>query len=226
MEASELGMRSIEHMQDEIGGYCEDAETCEPLFDTFRRNGTWQTPMLVIRRNLASLNDANVVENRSLRFAPAYLREEWETNRTRRLSQPNDDSSAPDLFARVKELAGALHEARVPLLVGSDAGDSYSLAGFSLHDELALLVEVGMTEWEVIRAATLGAAEYLEAADSLGTVEAGKVADLVLLEANPLDDIRNTRRIRAVILNGRLLDREALDAMFDQIELGISAERD
>ncbi len=225
MEASDLGMRSIEHMQDEIGGYCEDEETCEPLFDTFRRNGTWQTPVLVMRRYLASLDVANVVENPSLRFAPVYLREEWEAIRARRRTQQSD-FPAPALLTRVKELAGALHEARVPILAGSDAGDFYSLAGFSLHDELALLVEAGMTEWEVIRAATLGAAEYLEVVDSLGTVEAGKVADLVLLEANPLDDIHNTRRIRAVILNGRVLDRQAMDLLFDQIETDQSAERD
>jgi imidazolonepropionase-like amidohydrolase len=109
--------------------------------------------------------------------------------------------------------------ARVPILVGSDAGDLYCLAGFSLHDELVLLVEAGMTEWEVLRAATLGAAEYLELADSLGTVEAGKLADLVLLEANPLDDIRNTRNIRAVIVNGQFLDRETMDALLQQFAL-------
>ncbi len=166
-----------------------------------------------------------MVENPSLRFAPVYLREEWEAIRARRRTQQSD-FPAPALLTRVKDLASALHEARVPILAGSDAGDFYSLAGFSLHDELALLVEAGMTEWEVIRAATLGAAEYLEVVDSLGTVEAGKVADLVLLEANPLDDIHNTRRIRAVILNGRVLDRQALDAHFNQIETGQSAERD
>ena len=226
MEASELGMRSIEHMQDEIGGYCDDEETCEPLFDTFRCNGTWQTPVLVIRRNTAFFDDMGVVEHPSMRFAPAYLREEWEAARARRRSAPQNYSPAPELFTRVKELAGALHEAGIPILTGSDAGDFYSLAGFSLHDELAVLVDVGMTEWEVIRAATLGAAEYLEAVDSMGTVEAVKVADLVLLEANPLDDIRNTRRIRAVISNGRLLDRQALDAQCDRIESGISTGKD
>lgn len=76
----------------------------------------------------------------------------------------------------------------------------------------------GLTEAEALRAATLGPAQYLGATDSLGTVEAGKAADLVLLDANPLEDIANTQRIRAVVTRGRLFDRAALDALLAEVE--------
>jgi imidazolonepropionase-like amidohydrolase len=78
---------------------------------------------------------------------------------------------------------------------------------------VAIFVEAGLTPLEALRTATLNPARYLEATDSLGTVEAGKLADLVLLEANPLEDIANAQRIRAVVLNGCILDRDALDAL-------------
>lgn len=82
--------------------------------------------------------------------------------------------------------------------------------GFGLHDELRLLVEAGLTPLQVLQSATLNPARFLGRTDDLGTVEAGKLADLVLLDANPLEDIGNTRRIRAVVVDGRLLERPAL----------------
>jgi imidazolonepropionase-like amidohydrolase len=113
-----------------------------------------------------------------------------------------------------------LHEVRemraagVMILAASDFGAPLVVPGFDLHAELARLVDdLGMTPSEALRAATLDPARFLGMADSLGTVEAGKLADLVLLDADPLADIRNTRRIRAVVANGRLLDRRALDRL-------------
>nr|MBA3890204.1 amidohydrolase family protein [Gemmatimonadaceae bacterium] len=92
-----------------------------------------------------------------------------------------------------------------------DASDEpFVYAGASLHEELALLVASGLTPLQALQAATLNPARYLSATDSLGTVAPGKLADLVLLDANPLEDIRNTQRIHAVVLNGRLLARAAL----------------
>jgi len=99
------------------------------------------------------------------------------------------------------------------LLAGSDAGYSFIFHGRSLHDELALLVRAGLTPLQALQAATVNPARYLGLADSLGTVAENKLADLVLLDADPLIDIRNTTRIRAIIADGRLLDRAGLDEL-------------
>ncbi|HEV2884965.1 MAG TPA: amidohydrolase family protein, partial [Pyrinomonadaceae bacterium] len=104
-----------------------------------------------------------------------------------------------------------MHEAGMDLLVGSDVPVLNIFPGFSFHDEMALFVsELGMTPAEVIERATRRSARFLRISDSVGTVERGKVADLVLLEANPLEDIRNTRRITAVILRGTLYDTDGI----------------
>jgi imidazolonepropionase-like amidohydrolase len=105
-----------------------------------------------------------------------------------------------------------MHEAGMDLLVGSDIAVLNVFPGYSIHDEMALFVtELGMTPAEVIERTTSRSARFLRIADSVGTVERGKVADLVLLEANPLQDIRNTRRIAAVVLRGALYDSSGLD---------------
>jgi len=110
-------------------------------------------------------------------------------------------------------LVGPMNRAGVPLLAGTDCPNPYVYPGFSLHDELGLLVRAGLTPAEALRTATINPARFLGVTDSLGSVATGKVADLVLLEANPLDDIANTKRIRAVIRGGRLLDRGALNQL-------------
>ena len=217
-EASDLGMLSIEHMRVETGGFCEEvgAANCEELFSVFRRNSTWQTPTLLVRRNRAFLDRPVVAENSSLRYAPNYLRDEWAGTRRERLDSESFDELRRR-YAVERELAGALHRARVPILAGSDAGDLYSVAGFSIHEELVLLVDAGLSAKEALRAATSAPAEYLAATDSLGTIAEGKLADLVLLGGDPLEDIGNTRRVRAVVRDGRLYDRTDLDRILDQI---------
>jgi imidazolonepropionase-like amidohydrolase len=101
----------------------------------------------------------------------------------------------------------------VPLLAGTDAPMPEVYPGASLHDELALLVAAGLSPREALRAATLGAAEFLGIAADAGSIAVGKRADLVLLGADPLRDIGNTRRIEAVVLRGRLLRRADLDTL-------------
>ena len=217
-EASELGMRSIEHMRAEIGGFCAELrpEECADLFTVLRENGTWQTPTLLVSRNSAFLDRPEVLGQSGLRYAPPYLVAEWDGIRTRRLETEDFDEDRRR-FTEEKELAARLHRARIPLLAGSDSGDTYTVAGFSIHDELALLVEAGLSPRDALNAATSAPAQYLGMTDCLGSVAEGKMADFVLLEANPLEDIHNTRTIRAVVRDGRLYDRDELDEILARL---------
>ena len=96
------------------------------------------------------------------------------------------------------------------MLIGSDAPNPGSVPGIGLHRELELFVKVGYTPYEALRIATRDAAEFAGVIDSIGTIERGRLADLVVLDANPLVDIRNARRIRAVVLQGRVLTADTL----------------
>lgn len=107
-------------------------------------------------------------------------------------------------------------------MAGTDFTVRYIYPGFSLHDELALLVEGGLTPMEALQTATRNPAEYLGMLNAFGTVEKGKTADLVLLEANPLEDIKNTRRIAAVMVGGKLLPKEQLQQILADVEAAAS----
>ena len=114
-----------------------------------------------------------------------------------------------------------MHRAGVPILAGTDLSLAYVYPGFSLHDELAFLVEAGLPPLEALKAATIGPARFLGMEGTLGTVEAGRTADLVLLDADPLADIQNTRRISGVVVNGRWLGPEELKKMLEGAAAGI-----
>jgi imidazolonepropionase-like amidohydrolase len=104
-----------------------------------------------------------------------------------------------------------LNDAGVPIMTGTDNVGT-------IHDELALLVEAGLTPLQALQAATLNPARFVEQLDEMGTIEPGKLADLVLLDANPLDDITNTQKIRAVVANGRLYRRADLDGLLAKLD--------
>jgi imidazolonepropionase-like amidohydrolase len=114
-------------------------------------------------------------------------------------------------------LIKSMHRAGVQIMAGSDFSDWALVAGVDLHNELALLVESGFTPMEAIQAATVKPANFLGMADSLGTIEVGKVADLVLLDADPLEDISHTRKIRAVVVGGRLVPVAELRYRFTEV---------
>jgi imidazolonepropionase-like amidohydrolase len=106
-----------------------------------------------------------------------------------------------------------LREAGIPILAGTDTGVAFSIPGWSLHDELGLLVEAGLPAPEALLAATRDPARALDLEDEIGTIRPGLVADLLLLRGDPLEDIENTRRIEAVVLRGELLRRAELDSI-------------
>jgi imidazolonepropionase-like amidohydrolase len=124
-------------------------------------------------------------------------------------------------YKRATSQVRGMHQAGVPLLAGTDTpGVPYVFPGFSVHDELALFVaEGGFTPLEALQAATLDPVRFLGREKDLGTVEPGKLADPVLLDADPLVDIHNTTKIAAVVANGRLLPRQELDRMLADVEV-------
>ncbi len=195
-----------------------DSKKAAALFERFVKNGTWQCPTLTVLRSTSHLDEGEFRKDPRLRFMPSEVRSRWER---RTETQPNlrsfeNLSVAKKVYPQYFRLVAAMNRAGVRFLAGTDTGNPYCFPGFSLHDELALLVEAGLTPLEALQAATVNAAEFLGVKETLGTIEKGKSADLVLLDANPLEDIRNTQKINAVILNGRLFDRQALDQMLDR----------
>jgi len=125
-----------------------------------------------------------------------------------------DQAREEETFESVKKMTGAMFRASVPLLAGTDCGNPYTSPGFGLHDELMLLVESVLTPLAALQAATLNPAIFVRGRDKYGSIERGKIADLVLLDGDPLADIHNTPRISAVFLGGREFDRAEADGHF------------
>jgi imidazolonepropionase-like amidohydrolase len=110
-----------------------------------------------------------------------------------------------------------MNKAGVPLLAGTDNNNPFVVPGFDLHDELELFVTAGLTPLQALRTATINPAKYLDVAGRFGKVAPGMTADLLLLDADPTIDIKNTRRIFAVVSNGNVYDRAALDMMLARV---------
>ena len=189
------------------------------LATLFVKNGTWQVPTLVTGNVMAYANDqAAFVNDARLSYIPLAQRESWAPthNMFIRFSPPEYFDARRAAFQKTLDLIGDLHRAGVPFLAGTDSDGAYTYYGFSLHDELAFLVRAGFTPMEALQSATVKPAQFLGLASQLGTIAVGKQANLVLLDANPLDDIHNTRKIRAVVLNGRYFDHAALNLLLAQ----------
>jgi 8-hydroxy-5-deazaflavin:NADPH oxidoreductase len=195
----------------------QDEARCRRLAERFVANRTWQVPTLVSLRGKAYLREMAAADDpRSRYFTPPsrwtgdtpfefpMTEEQWEILQAQ--------------YEREKKVVGMMASAGVAFLTGSDTPTPWAFPGFGLHDELELLVEAGLTPLQALRAATLNPARFFGLTDDLGTIAEGKLADVVLLDANPLEDIRNTRRIRAVVVNGRLLDRAAIDRLLADVE--------
>jgi hypothetical protein len=161
---------------------------------------------LTVRYNITHLDDPALASDPRIRYVPRFVRQRW-VDRAEALDRgPEREAAEQAQYRREVAIVGLLFRAGVPILAGTDELNPYCLPGFSLHDELARLVAAGLTPLAALQAATLNPARFLHATDSLGTVEAGKLADLVLLDGDPLADIHNVSRIAAVIANGRLID--------------------
>ncbi len=202
-------------------------EKAAALFRTFVRNGTWHTPTLALLAGFARERDEDFVNDPHRRYLPKMYTDAWNPRNIfylRDLSPQDYDALNARMHAlldRYKKLVGDMHRAGVEFLAGTDAsGWNPVLPGFGLHEELALLVASGFTPMEALQTATRNPARYFGKLDEMGTVEAGKAADLVLLDADPLTDIRNTQKIAAVVMRGAYYARKDLDAMLERAACG------
>ena len=241
IEASNAGQKSIEHLTGVFEGcstvedelltgpkglkrFLEtfDDEKCAALMAVFVKNRTWQAPTLVWERGGNLLDQRDLQHDTRARYVPPS----WKNGTWRRFTedilkdQANDDLQTRQRFvAKELEVVRAMHRAGIPFLAGTDtAAGVYVFPGFSLHEEMQLLVQAGFTPLEALQCATRNPAEYLGKLGEMGTVEKGKVADLVLLDANPLDNIANTQRIAGVVVAGRYLSRADLDQLLRGVE--------
>jgi cytosine/adenosine deaminase-related metal-dependent hydrolase len=179
-----------------------------------------------VNRVYAPYADPVLTHDSRLRYVTRERREQWHQRLASLSDSLKGDSATRKLVFETKlEVVGEMNRAGVGILAGTDVAAPYVLPGFSLHDELALLVRAGLTPVQALQAATHNPARFLAATDSLGSIERGKLADLVLLEANPLADIRNTKRIRGVVVNGRYLDHAALDVLLTEVERRVASGR-
>jgi imidazolonepropionase-like amidohydrolase len=240
-EVAAAGQRTIEH-QMTIATACSDAGNrrpvnsfaeaiqrqveaarafnparCQLLYDALRRNGTWMVPTFTSKRADGWQNEPEFRADDRLRYFDADARRLIDPPQQTPADLP-DPAVARELFAFDQKVVGEMVRAGVGILAGTDSMNPYVFPAFSLHDELALLVDAGLSPLAALQAATSNAAKFMGAVDRYGAVAPGKAADLVLLDADPLADIHNTTRIRAVFLGGKLFDRAALDALLARAE--------
>jgi imidazolonepropionase-like amidohydrolase len=240
-EASNAGQKSIEHytgifegcstIEDELlkgpKGPRRVVETysdakCAALIALLAKNHTWQVPTLIWERGQWLIDDLDLSQSPGAKYAAASLRTKTYKKFTESILKELDTDPVTyrrQFVAKELEMTLAMHRAGVPLMAGTDsAAGVYVMPGFSLHQELELFVKAGLTPMEALQTATLNPAKFLGRTRDFGTVEKGKLADLVLLDANPLDDISNTQKISAVVLAGRYLSRAELDGILKDVE--------
>jgi imidazolonepropionase-like amidohydrolase len=189
------------------------SEAARRLVAAIAARKVWVDPTLMVFWGTLFFADLpEVADHPDNARVPERLREFWARDRKTRLANYSSGPLARRraTFRKYMDLVAMLHRAGVPLLAGTDAPEPQVPPGTSLHHELELLVESGVPAGDALAAATLNNARVLRQEANLGGIRAGKLADLVLLDANPLDDIRNTRRIHRVVRGGRLLDPAAI----------------
>lgn len=164
-------------------------------------SATWNVPTQLLFENVVSEQSPEDLSSRpEMRFMPSSTVRNWMTAKQQFLADDYDANAARRSIELRRQLIKALHDAGAKLLLGSDAPQIFNVPGFSLHRELELLVESGLTPFEALRTGTVNAADYLGV--KAGRIQPGYRADLLLLDDDPLADIRNTQRIHGVMLNG------------------------
>jgi imidazolonepropionase-like amidohydrolase len=242
-EASDAGQHSIEHIDFILVAAAEpshrqqvleqynanpgiladfySATQAAAIARRLHKNGTWLCPTLTWSEE-TPMDEFDAKTDPRSRYLPGFVIDKvWP-----KLLEIDQLNVAPEkikanrlrVTPKIADLIRTLHAEGVPFLAGTDTPVPSVYPGFSLHEEMAYLVQAGLTPMEALQTATRNPAQYLGILASSGTIEIGKRADLVLLDANPLDDIHNTRKISAIVVNGKLIDSDARETLLRQVE--------
>jgi imidazolonepropionase-like amidohydrolase len=223
LHAIEMGQETFDH----IDGYAEYLDGDKPemdakkLADVVKRSkaaGVWIVPTMALWEVLFDTIDLKTLRGYpELKYVSQGAVDQWTKAWNDRLDQMPRDAANNVINNRMKILR-ALSDGGVKILMGTDAPQQFSVPGYSLHRELQRMSAAGMTPYEILVSGTRNVGDYFAKSDSFGTVEKGKRADLVLVDANPLQDIANVAKISGVMVRGRWMARADLDKRLAKIE--------
>ena len=221
-EVIDAGQRDIEHLNNfelwrqRSGGTEYKPEACRPLWEMMASRGVWSGPTLAAMAEIAQIGTpASTVSAEHQAYATKSIRALWAANQG---ASPYAAAAARVLRQRA-ETGAIVTKDMANAGVGILAGCDTMIAGFCVHEELAAMVRGGLTPLAALQTATINPARYFGLQETTGSVGSGRSADLVLLDANPLIDITNVGRIRAVVVRGRLLDRTELDETLADVRI-------
>lgn len=193
-----------------------DDQKNDEVLSVLAQNETWQIPTLALNLGATELHYTEAEWLDTFRYLPQIVEEDWREDAALRA-----DSEGSPFRVQQSEwllnMAGKIHRAGIEIMAGTDTPIGLLTPGKSLHRELFLLVKAGLTPMEALKTATLNPARYFGMEDELGSVEEGMWADLIILDANPLEDIRNTKKIHTVIKQGNIFDPDRLEQIKERL---------
>jgi len=201
-----------------LGSYSLEKQT--KLISELASGPMWQCPTLVVLRNIANLDNTSLSKDAQNKYVSSFLKLQWDPKNDFRFKnrKPGDWDKARASFNATVEFTRKMIAAKVKILAGTDCLNPYVYAGYSLHEELELLVNAGMTPTDALASATINPARFFGRERTSGIISGGVTPNFVLLNANPLEDIRNTQKIFAVAQSGKFYDRKALDKILKDRE--------
>jgi len=194
-----------------------DSALAKELMHLMKKHNAHWCPTIQTLKFEAFAHDSAFLQNPNLKYINYISKKVWwdtdaRNNKRRNVSKEGKNISVGFYNAAMKQIKTA-NEIGVPIMAGTDVSDSYIFAGFSLHDELEDLTKSGLSNLQALQSATIVPAKYANLYETLGTIEIGKIADLVILDKNPLEDITNTKTINGVVLNGLYYDANKIDEL-------------
>ena len=205
-------LRSSIHSKQRISALDSiDNNKLELAANLLASKNVWQTPTLVLYRNFAKKTYTNPSFMIQLNKLPEEVKKKWSIEFA--ATDTIIDKNSLRYSDWLVDTAGKLHNKNVPFMAGTDTPIGYLIPGRSLHKELEILVESGLSNLDAIKTATINPATFFGIENKVGRIKNGFKADLLILNSNPLNDITNTQNIHAVIKNGHFLSRQSLDSL-------------